>query len=208
MKFIKENIHDILRLLLNQIALGVFGWVIFAATCKANDDKIGLLAFFASIFSIIFYMYILYATMQEIGSKHRIRVDGGRMKRNTAWGLIVMAISLIPTAAVLLIRFVAILLQLIPNEITVTSSKFVFVLTEYFLNFALSCYNGVIGFITGSSASIPNMLFVTLGYTLSLLPGLLVCWGSYVMGLHDKKLFSFLVKSNKNNPDNHDADNS
>ncbi len=202
MKFIKENIHDIIRLILNQVVMGVFGYVLFAAACMANEGEIGGLAIGASILSIFFYMYILYATLQETGAKHRVRVDGNRMKRDNFWGLKVMALSLIPTGVIMLVRIIGLLLYLASSEGVAAAGNLIFVITEFVFTFILSPYNGVIGFITGSSADTKTMIFVTVGYAVSVIPGLLVCWGSYIMGLHDTKLINLIIRKPSDNGDN------
>ncbi len=198
MKFIKENLHDIVRLMLNQIALGVFGYVLYAASCMANGGKIGGLALGASILSILFYMYILYATMQETGSKHAVRIEGNRMKRDTTWGLKVMALSLVPTALLLLVKILGLILFAMPSEVVSDAGALIFGIVEFIFTFILAPYNGLVGYITGSSAELRTMIFIIIGNALSLLPGIFVCWGSYVMGLHDKKLFNLFVKNNAN----------
>lgn len=70
------------KLFLNQIAITLFATMVSIATF--SDRKI-LLAI--SIFSILFFLYLNYTTLWEIGSKDQIRVDGGRLKGNKARGL-------------------------------------------------------------------------------------------------------------------------
>ena len=60
---------------LDQIAMTVFGTMLSFATLK-NEGL--LLA--SSIFSILFYLMLLYTVGWDIGARDKIRIDGGRMK--------------------------------------------------------------------------------------------------------------------------------
>ncbi len=212
MKFIKENIHDIVRLMLNQLALAVFGIVLVSAARMANGVA-GVLSLLASIVSILFYLYILYATLQETGSKHRIKVDGNRMKRDNLWGLKVMALSLTPTFATLLLMFIGYILM-VPcgsNHICSVAGTNLFAIAYYIVRFILSMYEGAIGYVLSAAGVFDTTgafvhmttgpLVYIISFLLMVIPGLLVCWGSYVMGLHDKKLLSFLNNKAPNDSD-------
>ncbi len=202
MKFIKENIHDIIRLMLNQVALAVFGLVLVSAARMANG-VVGGLALGASILSILFYMYILYATMQEIGSKHRVRVDGGRMERDTFWGLKIMTLAQIPTFVVLFLMLLG-YLCMIPFGFETFGTN-LYAISQIVIAFIQSMYDGLIGFLLyhmGVFSSSRTFVSMTTGpliyffaFLLSVIPGLLVCWGSYVMGLHDMKLMNLIVRN-------------
>ncbi len=214
MKFVKENIHDIVRLMLNQVALAVFGLVLVSAARMANG-AVGVLALVASIVAILFYMYILYATMQEIGSKHRVRVDGNRMKRDNFWGLKVMTLAQIPTIIVLLLLFIGyiFMIPLGSAEWCRVFGTNLYALSQIVVAFLQSMYDGLISFFlfkVGLFSETRGFLESNIGYgslvyffcfLLSLVPGLLVCWGSYVMGLHDKKLISLFIRNNTENSD-------
>ncbi len=193
MKFIKENFHDIVRLVLNQIALAVFGLVLVSAARMANDGQIGVLALCASILSILFYMYILYATLQETGSKHRVRVDGGRMKRDNLWGMKVMAVAQIPNLILIVLLYIGLFLSFSSGPAGDVGTG-IHGIVQLIIYVFQAPFNGLIGFISGTDVTTKTMVIVTVGYTLSVIPGLLVCWGSYVMGLHDKKLSSLFTR--------------
>ena len=80
--FLKEYSYSMVKLFLNQIAITLFATMVSIATF--SDRKI-LLAI--SIFSILFFLYLNYTTLWEIGSKDQIRVEGGRLKSNSTRGL-------------------------------------------------------------------------------------------------------------------------
>ncbi len=70
------------KLFLNQIAITLFATMVSIATF--SDRKI-LLAI--SIFSVLFFLYLNYMSLWEMGSKDQIRVEGGRLKSDSKRGL-------------------------------------------------------------------------------------------------------------------------
>ncbi len=197
MKFIKEHINDIVRLMLNQFALAVFGIVLVSASRMANKGVYGGLALGFGIFSILFYMYILYATLQEMGSKHRVRIESGRMTRDPLYGLKLMTLAQVPTLLVLLFLFISYPFSFV---LEVNFFKFVFLVFNYVIYFIQAMYSGVIGFIlskcnlldatTGELTTSTGALVHIICYFVSVIPGILVCWVSYLMGLRDIKIAS------------------
>lgn len=80
--FLKDYSYSMVKLFLNQIAITLFATMVSIATF--SDRRI-LLAI--SIFSVLFFLYLNYTSLWELGSKDQIRVDGGRLKGNKARGL-------------------------------------------------------------------------------------------------------------------------
>ncbi len=91
LNFLKENSYNIVKCLLNQIALMLFSLMLAFAAVK-NESM--LLA--ASLFSIAFYLFLFYHMFWELGGKDRIRVDGGRAPQMLWKGFAVSAIANIP----------------------------------------------------------------------------------------------------------------
>ena len=75
-KFLKEYSYDIVKLLLSQVALAIFALVLIMFS--SNFDNIVYMA--VGMFSIIFYLYLLYTIVKDIGAKDRPAYAGGRAK--------------------------------------------------------------------------------------------------------------------------------
>ena len=88
LKFLKENADNVVKLLVNQIAMTIFGLLLSAATFS---NKTLLLV--TGILSILFYMYLLYTSAWDIGSRDKIRIDGGRMEKMPLKGLYLAIIA-------------------------------------------------------------------------------------------------------------------
>ena len=83
LKFIKENSYDIFKLFLSQIALAFFGLVMTMWTANISDQVFLIVG----IFSVIFYIYLIYIIVHDNGAKDRPAVEAGRAKPNYLKGL-------------------------------------------------------------------------------------------------------------------------
>lgn len=195
MGFIKKNSYEIVRLMLNQFALSVFGVVLIMAARMRNKGGFDWLSLVVSIFSTLFYLYILYATLLEIGGKHKVKVDAGSMVCDRRFGLKLMLLAQIPNFVILFFMFLGWLFGY-----AVAHGNFfigMYGVAQIILYFQQSMYDGIIGAIVPTVAgtamsdaeTIRIFFFVWLAYLLSVIPAVLVSWGSYILGLEDKKLF-------------------
>ena len=94
MGFWKKNSYQIVRLFVIQIGIAIFGMVLSFAVQTAfreKGDRIPLL--FVSIFSVLFYLFILYSVGWEIGGQDRLRLDAvhARVKGGKGFLLILYA---------------------------------------------------------------------------------------------------------------------
>jgi hypothetical protein len=80
MKFFKENLHLISRLFINQLGITMFSIVLMMASSKNSTVSLCF-----SIFSTLFYLYLIYTVMWEVGAKDALRIEQGRMEKNPAF---------------------------------------------------------------------------------------------------------------------------
>lgn len=187
MQFIKKNSYEIVRLFLNQFALAVFGLVLITAARMHVEGAFDWLSLVVSICSVLFYLYILYATLLEIGGKHSVKVESGTMAADRHYGLKVMLFAQVPNVVILLLMFVGWLFGF-----ACTQADFfvgLYGVMQILLYFLQSMYDGIIGAILPSAVGPLNCFFVWLAYLLSVIPAVLVAWGSYNLGLKNKRLF-------------------
>lgn len=192
MLFFKENSYEVVRLLLFQFAMAVFGIVLIFATRMATDGAFTWLTLLASILAVLLYMYVLYATMQDLGAKDKIRVESGRVPADKRRGLKIMLFAQVPNFVVLFLMLLGYLLAYVFGAEVVGTN--IFGITNILMYFMQSMYDGIIGMLTDSEPTNINCLKTTLMYIVSVVPGILVCWGSYNLGLKDKKLFALAKK--------------
>ncbi len=81
------------KLFIHQFGLTVFGLLLYSAA-KVSENNSLVLVF--GIFSALFYLFLLYVLMWETGASDKIRIDGGRMKRDVFKGLKITLLANIP----------------------------------------------------------------------------------------------------------------
>ena len=91
--FFKEHSYSVVKMFLNQFAMSIFGLMLAAASSVANNQTL-LVA--SSIFSILFYMFLLYTMTWELGAKEKIKVEAGRGNNNSFIGLYMSIVANIP----------------------------------------------------------------------------------------------------------------
>ena len=76
--FWKTNSDTVIKMLVHQFGLTVFGFLLNSAASVSGNDAlvIGL-----GVFSAVFYLFLLYVVAWEVGAKDKIRIDAGRQKR-------------------------------------------------------------------------------------------------------------------------------
>lgn len=82
--FIKDNRSVIVKMIVNQIGMIFFGLMLSMATNQNNS-----LFLAASIFSVLFYMFLEYTVGWDLGAHDKIKLDGGRIEYQPYKGLLV-----------------------------------------------------------------------------------------------------------------------
>lgn len=73
---IKENYYLAVKMLLDQVVMCVFGAMMsFAGAASKSDTILALL----SAFSVIFYLYLIYAMFYDVGQKDGIKINSNRL---------------------------------------------------------------------------------------------------------------------------------
>ena len=70
--FFSKYSYSIVKMFVNQFAISIFGSVLAMATASAGND---LLTLIVSCFAIVFYLFLIYTMVWEIGAKDKISVD-------------------------------------------------------------------------------------------------------------------------------------
>ncbi len=89
-KFIKEYSYDAVKMLVTQCAISLFGLVLVLAAGLAENDTLSLLS---SIGASLFYLFLLYTTVWEMGAKDSISVEYGHRLAMPLKGLYISAMA-------------------------------------------------------------------------------------------------------------------
>ncbi len=194
MKIIKQNFYDIVRLYINQLGITIFSMLLYTAVGAIEDKLLStVLSIVVSVFSIGFYLTLIYFVMWELGSKDKIKIDGGRMEPSPFKGLIMGVVANIP-------NFIISSLTLVFSVICMATSseviKSVFAVLNLITRFHESMYMGIIiEMIPGSGYDgmteyfIESILFLVLPII-----SFIVTHMAYRLGNNDKKIFAFIKR--------------
>ena len=174
-EFISEHSGMMIKFVAYQIAMSFFGMMMFMSIYAINEAYLKA----AGIFCIAFYASILGTSLWEEGQKDRIRVSGGRLKKDVFTGI---KICLVPYSVTILMSIVYAVCGFAAPESTVYA----------FLNIALKfVLSGIyVCFDTGFfDVSAPDGIFF-LGYTLITL---IIAFVSYYFGIE-----GYFEKGSKN----------
>jgi len=100
--FWSENCYNIIKIFLNQIALSMLGFVMAMATQNAHM----VLRVLVGIFCVVFYLWILYVMMYEMGQKDGIKVQSGRLHYSKNKGFWIAFWANVPNIIVGILTFV------------------------------------------------------------------------------------------------------
>lgn len=176
-RFFIDHSYDMVKMLLNQIAISIFGFSLALAAGKADNDTLRTVS---SVFSILFYLFLLYTTAWDIGYRDKVSVDIGKKKYRPFKG------ALISLCANSINYLLAILIALaaIPGLAALQGvggvCQAITVLIE-------GMYSGVLAIQVGGVA-LNNYWFM---YFLIPIPAIIVSGISYVLGVKDVKFTSF-----------------
>ena len=196
MKIFKENSYDIVRLYVNQLGIMIFSMLLYTAVGSFDNERLSnALGIFVSIFSICFYLILIYYVVWEIGAKDKIRIEGGRAEPCKHKGLVMGLFANVPNVVLGLFTLLFLSIYLASGNTAVSSVFFIFNLIT---RFHASMYLGIISAVvpTGLSAGavdyiellVETILFVVIPFI-----SVAVTHLAYHLGSKEKKLFSFLT---------------
>ncbi|MBQ9131822.1 MAG: hypothetical protein IJX62_05055, partial [Clostridia bacterium] len=91
--FLRDHSYDMVKMLLHQFGIAVFGFCLALASSKAQSP---VLRNGTSVFAILFYLFLLYTMTWEIGYKDKISVETGKKPRNALRGACISLFANIP----------------------------------------------------------------------------------------------------------------
>lgn len=175
-RFLKENSYLIFKLMLNQIAMTVFGLVLTVAT-NQND----MLCMLTSLFSIAFYMFLLASMLWEEGAKDKIRSDAGRLHPQPLRGLFLA----IPANIINFILGVLVVIGFFCSSHYINEAGKLVVESPLWAANMYGISRAIAWFIQAMYAGLVQYYspFNPVAYILIVLPALVVCWAAYYAGL-------------------------
>ena len=175
-QFFSTHSYNIVKMFLNQFAIAMFGFVLVLA---AGQAKNGTLRNITSVFSVLFYLFLLYVMTWEIGFRDKVSVETGRKKRNPFTGAL---ISLCANS----INFILAIFITLASLFSVEALSNIGGVCAGIAIFIEGMYTGLLANHVGGAA-LNSYWFV---YFLLPIPAILTCGVAYQMGIHDIKFTS------------------
>ena len=175
LSFIKEHSYDAVKMFVTQCAISIFGLVLALASGLAENHALQV---GTSVGAALFYLFLLYTSVWEMGAKDGISVQHGHKKAQPFKGLL---ISLMANALNFLLAIGILLGVLIADASVFSSIGGICKSVDVFIQ---SMYAGLLTIHVGGSA-LNSYAFV---YFLTPLPALLTCWLAYFLGTKNIRL--------------------
>lgn len=174
LNFFKENSYTIFKMFVNQIGMTIFGITLSMATMQNNT-----LLLLSSVFSMLFYLVLLYTMTWDIGYEEKLRIEGGRLRYLPLKGLYMSLFANIPNfilGILMLIGFLA--------GGTVEGGP------TWAINMIGTC-KAITVFLEGMYNGIVTVVFDNAPWAtlLIILPALLTCTLAYIAGVKGFRFF-------------------
>lgn len=163
--FFREYAGIIGKIIVNHIAMAIFGIIVLVATGKSK-----LLFHAAGVLSIGMYMFLLYMIMWELGAKHSVKTYAEGEKKDKLLGL---KISLVASSAFILISALEFILYFFTTADMESAVNNVWGVLRIIMQYVYGMYLSVSSLMLSFPAS----------HILLALPAIICCTLSYLAGL-------------------------
>ncbi len=172
---IKKNGDVIRRIIVNQIGMTMFGNVLYMASIAAGLSNAGtgqMMKVLTSVFSVLFYLVLLYVLARDEGLKDEIRIEGGRIKYDPFKFLwLSLAANLLNIIVGIFFTVVgAVLLSGASSPQWFSNMAYIFM---WIFRIAEGMYTGIWMNLLSNNAFVPLLCVV---------PSLVVCTVGYIIG--------------------------
>ena len=188
-EFFHKYSYSMIKMLLTQIVISIFGLMLSMATVNASSA----VSIAVSVFAILFYLFLIYTLVWEIGAKDKISVDVGKKTYKPFTGLWMALVANAPNIVLAIILTVSKLA--IKN---VEGKEFNGLgIVSVIANVLQGMYFGAISAIKMPSGQIISNLWWT--YFLIVIPALITSFLAYYLGHRNFRFFGGFTNNNKKN---------
>ena len=98
-EFFKKYGYTTIKMLVYQIALSLFGWALATAAIAAGRDGVKVVS---AIFTILFYLVLIYVMIWQEGARDRISADYNKIPRRPYFGAFLGLVASVPNLVLFL----------------------------------------------------------------------------------------------------------
>lgn len=186
----REHSYSIVKMFINQIAIGIFGAMLSMATAAASSNTLSLVV---SIFAVIFYLFLIYTMTWEIGAKDKIAIDHKSKRKNVHTGLILSLIANIPNFLIAIVYS-----AIFPFMGTKQWAGNINTIIKILSLVIEGMYSGITSVITLSvGGAVYPLHYFWWSYFLITIPALVTSWIAYGAGLRNTRFGAIFVGPKK-----------
>ena len=187
MKFFREHSGLILKLFANQIGITFFALVLTMAVIQMKNDSLKVVV---SLFSIVFYLCLIYSVMWQAGASDIIAIEHGHRPKISLYPVKVALYASVPN---LLLGVLLVITCLLGPYAGLSGASAIFAVLHIIAGLFEAMYVGLFSFIIEPLSGNSYYLVVSLLYVLSSLPLVLMSAAAYALGTRN---FGARVKNN------------
>ena len=176
MNFFKKNSYTIVKLFITQLAISILGNVLAIACGMAKYDTLKLVT---SIFAVLFFVFLNYSALWEIGYKQIPSIEAGRTPRVPLNGLYMALWASVPNFLLAVLVMLGNLLNGIGFFSTLGA------IAAMLAIWIEGMYTGILSFIK-INAHPANSYWIS--YFIIIIPGLIAGWLGYYFGISNLHL--------------------
>ncbi len=187
--FFQQYSYSMIKMFVNQFVISMFGIMVAMATAAANNT---VLTWVGSIFSIVFYLFLIYTMTWEIGATDRISVDVGKKPYRPHTGLLLSLFANLPNFVIALLYTLA-----YPFMGTHKWAGNLNAVLHLISSVVEGMYRGVLSLITIPAAGAPMFQFWW-AYFVIIVPSLVTAWIAYFAGFKNFRIVAQYFNKNPN----------
>lgn len=169
-KFLKENIGRIMRVIANQVGIMFFAIIMTFTAGIMQEELKGSMMLVASLFSICFYLFLVFYCMREEGSRDSVKIEGGRLIYSPSYGFKIGLCAAAPNYVFVLLMLVGVILGLgvdAEGALTATAGRGVWTVGYTVITLLQSMYTGVLKLIVADFSPLASVIAATVSYALT-----------------------------------------
>ena len=188
LRFLKENdnMHRIARVMVNQVGMMIFATVITMTAASWQEEALRQpMALVASIFSIVFYLFLVFYAMREEGSRDSVKIAGGRLEYKPAYGLKIGLCATAPNYIFVLLMLLGLIIGLktdAEGALLNVGGGGIWAAGYMVIQLLQSMYSGVLKALFAVAGLETSMVAATVAYLVTPLIAPLAAYAGYVFG--------------------------
>lgn len=175
LKFIKDNSHRIFRVLINQIGLMIFSLVVTTTAISMGEGYREPMTLVASIFSVLFYLFLVFYCMREEGTRDSVKIEGGRLSYDRFHGLKIGLLAAVPNFIFVFLMALGLLIG--EGGLGLFSAGYLIT------TLVQAMYSGLLKAIFGWLSLTESLVAAVVAYAITPLFAPLAAWGGYAFGV-------------------------